>query len=187
LKRHLLDYGQLFLIAGIVILLDQLTKNLIRTNIPMGTVFRPDLYISQFIRIVHWKNSGAAFGMFQNMNTVFQVLSILVSLVILYYFPQVPRNEWYLRIAMGFLLGGAIGNLIDRFIQGHVTDFISIGNFPVFNVADASISTGVAILFIGMWIQERQKKMLEGEPGIKAEETSLEPETSAIPEESQGE
>lgn len=187
MKRYLWDYGELFLIAGLVILLDQLTKYLVWTNIPIGTVFRPDLTISQFVRIVHWKNSGAAFGMFQNMNTVFQILSILVSLAILYYFPQVPRNEWYLRIAMGFLLGGAIGNLIDRFVHGHVIDFISVGSFPVFNVADASISTGVAILFVGMWLQERQKKKIQITPETDQEETSQVPKTSALPEETQGE
>jgi signal peptidase II len=57
---------------------------------------------------------------------------------------------------MGLQLGGALGNLIDRLTQGYVTDFISVGTFPVFNVADASISIGVAILILGMWIKERR-------------------------------
>jgi signal peptidase II len=86
------------------------------------------------------------------------ILSMMVSAAIIYYFPQVPRQDRWIRLAMAMLLGGALGNLIDRLYQGYVTDFISVGNFPVFNVADASISIGVVVLFIGMWLQEREKQ-----------------------------
>jgi signal peptidase II len=188
LKKRLLDYAQLFFIAGIVILLDQLTKYLVRTNVPMNTVYRPELWLSQYARFVHVNNSGAAFGMFRNLGNVFSILSVAVSLVILYYFPQVPRKDWYIRFAMGLLLGGAVGNLIDRLLfQGHVTDFISLGNFPVFNVADGSISTGVVILFLGMWFQEQQKKHLPGEGGMDDKLTKQATSPSTIPEDSQGE
>jgi signal peptidase II len=188
LKNRLLDYAQLLLIAGIVIALDQLTKYLVRTTVPMNTVYRPELWISQYARIVHVNNSGAAFGMFRSLGNVFSVLSVGVSLVILYYFPQVPRKEWYLRIAMGLLLGGAVGNLIDRLLfQGHVTDFISLGNFPVFNVADSSISCGVAILFVVMWFQERQKKNLPSEENMDGKPAKQTTSPSTIPEDSQGE
>jgi len=186
LKKYLLDYAQLLLIAGLVILFDQLTKYLVRTNVPMNTVYRPELWISQYARIVHVNNSGAAFGMFRNLGNLFSILSVGVSLVILYYFPQVSKKEWYLRVAMGLLLGGAVGNLIDRLLfQGHVTDFVSLGNFPVFNVADSSISTGVAILFLGMWFQERQNKNLPGEAGVDGKPIDQATNPSTIPEDSQ--
>jgi signal peptidase II len=160
LKKLFRDYFVLFLIAGIIVLLDQLTKEWVRQNLQLGEVYKPELWLSTYARIVHWKNTGAAFGMFQNMNPVFMALSILVSAVIIYYFPQIPREDWLVRFAMGMLLGGAIGNLIDRIRQGHVTDFVSVGKFPVLNIADASISVGVALLFIGMWLQEKKKKEL---------------------------
>jgi signal peptidase II len=70
----------------------------------------------------------------------------------------VPRSEWYLRLALCLQLAGAVGNLIDRIYQGFVTDFISLGTFAVFNVADASISTGVAVMLVGLWFKERQAK-----------------------------
>jgi signal peptidase II len=185
MKKYLLDYAQLILMAGIIIIFDQVTKYLVRTNIPLNTVYRPELWISQYARLVHVNNSGAAFGMFKSLGNVFSVLSIGVGLVILYYFPQVPRKEWYLRVALGLLLGGAVGNLIDRLINdGHVTDFISLGNIPVFNVADASISTGVVVLFLVMWFQERQKKPTiatkeeEANPGNQASNASIKPEDS---------
>lgn len=111
-----------------------------------------------YARIVHVSNTGVAFGMFKGMNTIFAILAILVSLAIIYYYPRVPVEDWTLRLAMGFQLGGAVGNLVDRLTQGFVTDFISVGNFPVWNVADASITVGVGILIIGVWLQERRQK-----------------------------
>jgi signal peptidase II len=186
LKKLIVNYTFLFLIAGIIVFFDQLTKEWVRLNLQLGEIYRPDLWISQYIRIVHWKNTGAAFGMFQDMNPVFMVLSILVSGVILYYFPQIPAHDWLVRLSMSMLLGGAIGNLIDRFMEGHVTDFISVGKFPVLNIADASISVGVAVLFIGMWLQERTKK---ANPPAEAEALAdAQPEDSAaVPEEVRGE
>ena len=117
-----------------------------------------------YARIIHWQNTGAAFGIFQQFGDVFLVLSLIVSIAIIYYFPQVPHSEWYMRLAMGLQLGGAVGNLIDRIYQGHVTDFISVGDFAVFNVADSSISVGVAVLVLGMWLKERERKRLQVTP-----------------------
>jgi signal peptidase II len=165
LKKYARDYVFLFAVAGLIILLDQATKIWIRSNLEFGAIYRPDLWITAYVRIVHWKNTGAAFGMFQNANPIFMTLSSIVSLVIIYYFHQVPRNERVLRFAMAMLLGGAVGNLIDRIYQGHVTDFVSVGVFPVFNVADASISCGVAVLFISMWLQERANQRAKAEGG----------------------
>jgi signal peptidase II len=158
LKKLLKDYLSLFLIAGLIILLDQSTKYIIRSNLAIGEIYRPDLWITQFARIVHWQNTGAAFGMFQSLGNVFMILSMVVSAAIIYYYPQVPPQDWLIRLAMAMLLGGALGNLIDRLYQGYVTDFISVGKFPVFNVADACISMGVVVLFIGMWFQEKEKQ-----------------------------
>jgi signal peptidase II len=114
--------------------------------------------LEPYARIVHWKNTGAAFGIFQGFGDVFTVLAFVVAGAILYYFPQVPREDWVLRLAMGLQFSGAVGNLIDRLTIGWVTDFVSVGRFPVFNVADACISIGTAILVLGVWIKDRQQK-----------------------------
>jgi signal peptidase II len=118
--------------------------------------------------------------MFQNMNPVFMVLATLVSLAILYYFPRVPRSEWYLRLALCLQLAGAVGNLIDRIYQGYVTDFVSVGTFAVFNVADASISSGVAVMLVGLWFKERQAK---NEAAALSEQTAGEMVEQAQPKE----
>jgi signal peptidase II len=78
--------------------------------------------------------------------------------VIIYYYPQVDPADWSLRVAMAMQTAGAAGNLLDRLMHQEVTDFISVGIFPVFNVADASITVGVAVLLLGVWIKERAER-----------------------------
>jgi signal peptidase II len=170
LKKFLSNYAPLLTIAVIIIVADQITKYLVRTNIPMGEMWSPWAWLAPYARIVNWKNTGAAFGMLQNFNLVFSILAVLVSIAILYYFPRVPTQEWPLRLAMGMQLGGAVGNLIDRVSQGYVTDFVSVGNFAVFNVADASISVGVVVLILGVWLMDRSEKKSSGD--INADEKS---------------
>jgi signal peptidase II len=115
-----------------------------------------------YARIVHIQNTGAAFGSFQAFGDVFMVLAIIVSVGILIFFPRVAQNDWLLRLVMSLELGGACGNLVDRFTQRYVTDFVSLGNFAVFNVADASISVGVTILIVGMLIREWKQNQKSG-------------------------
>jgi signal peptidase II len=160
LKRLAQDYLYLFLIAGAIIIFDQYTKTVVRTNLNIGETWAPWPWLMPYARIVNWKNYGAAFGMLPILKNLFTGLAIVVSLAIIYYFPQVERKDWWLRLAMELQLGGAVGNLIDRLRQGYVTDFVSLGNFPVFNVADASISTGVAVLVIGMWWKGREEQRI---------------------------
>lgn len=161
MKKYIRSYFPLLLIAGTVVGLDQLTKSIVRTQLPLQRIWVPWHWLAPYARIVNWKNTGAAFGMLPGFGDIFSVLAVIVALAILYYYPQVPREDWILRLAMGLQLGGALGNLVDRVTIGYVTDFISLGNFPVFNVADASISIGTAILIIGVWIRERYQDKLD--------------------------
>jgi signal peptidase II len=177
LNSKVKDYLVLFDVAGVVVALDQWTKWLVRENIEFGGMWLPDslAWLTPYARIVHWYNSGAAFGMFQNGNLVFTILAFIVIGAIIYYFPQVESDDWTLKVAMGLQLAGASGNLIDRLMRGKVTDFISVGVFPVFNIADASISIGVAVLLLGVWLRERQEKIKKA-----AEENHLEVVETAV-------
>ncbi len=154
------DYLILLGVASIVVVLDQWTKWLVRENIEFGAQWLPAWlsWLSPYARIVHWYNSGAAFGLFQNGNLIFTILAFIVIGAILYYYPFVQNEDWTLKLAMGLQLAGAAGNLVDRLMMGKVTDFISIGTFPVFNVADSSITIGVIVLLLGVWIKERKEK-----------------------------
>lgn len=177
MNSKLRDLLLLLGVAGISVALDQWTKWWVRENIEYGGQWLPEglMWLSPYARIVHWYNSGAAFGMFQNGNLVFTILAFIVIAAILYYYPSVEANDWTLKLAMGLQLGGAVGNLIDRLIMQKVTDFISIWTFPVFNIADVSISVGVVVLLLGVWLKEREEKM-------KAAQTKTEPEPEIIKE-----
>jgi signal peptidase II len=188
LNQKVKDYLILAGVSGFVISLDQWTKWLVRENIEFGAQWLPDwlIWLSPYARIVHWYNSGAAFGMFQNGNLVFTTLAFLVIGAIIYYYPQVEAEDWTLKLAMGLQLAGAAGNLIDRLIMGKVTDFISVGSFPVFNVADSSITVGVIVLLLGVWIKEQQDRKAAaqlaaaGEPLPPRETTSMNGEQSKV-------
>jgi signal peptidase II len=172
LKKIFSNYWKLTGIAAVIIFFDQFTKSLVLKNIPLGDMISPIPAFSSFFRFIHWYNTGVAFGMFQGKNGIFIALAVIVSLVIIYYYPHIPANEWPLKIALSMQLAGALGNVIDRIFVGYVVDFISIGNFPVFNVADASITIGVAVLIVGMWIEERNQKIMNQEAGILSDDTN---------------
>lgn len=166
MKKAVKNYWAIFLIAAVIVGLDQWTKWLVRTNIAPGASWLPESlqWLGPYARIVHWYNRGAAFGMFQQGNMVFTVLAFVVVAAIIYYYPQISSVDWPLRLAMSMQMGGAIGNLVDRLTIGHVTDFISVGTFPVFNIADASISVGCVVLLLGVWWQERVAKKEKTQP-----------------------
>jgi signal peptidase II len=173
-SRKIRDYIGLILTAGTVVALDQWTKWLVRENIAFQDTWLPEWldWLSPYARIVHWHNSGAAFGMFQDASALFTVLAFLVIGAILYYFPRVEPADWSLRLAMGLQMGGALGNLVDRLTRaGRVTDFISVGTFPVFNIADSSISVGVAVLLLSVWFKERRER----QAAARAHELSAHP------------
>lgn len=173
MKKILSGYGLLIIVVVVILVLDQYTKFLVRQNIELWTEsWAPWDWIAPYIRIVHVANTGVAFGMFQGMGNLFSFLAIIVIILIVFYFPRVPVNDWPLRLAMSMQLSGALGNLIDRVTIGHVTDFISVGNFPVFNIADASITVGVFVLIIGMWIMESKEKKAK----LENHQPELEPE-----------
>ena len=160
MRKTVKNYWGIFIIAAVIVALDQWTKWWVRANIPAGESWLPEAlqWLSPYARIVHWYNRGAAFGMFQEGSMIFTVLAFIVIAAILYYYPKVSSADWPLRLAMSMQLGGAMGNLVDRLARGHVTDFISVGTFPVFNIADASITVGCIVLLLGVWWQDRAAK-----------------------------
>jgi len=134
--------------AGLVVILDQLTKTWLVANVSPGDVVT---VVGDYLRLVFHQNSGALFGLFRDNAVLFGIVSLGVVGLIVGYHARAGRSL-YLSIALGLLLGGAIGNLIDRLRLGYVVDFVDIGigdlRFFTFNVADAAISTAI-VLIIG--------------------------------------
>jgi len=164
LKSYLILLGG----GGLIVALDQWSKYLVRSSLAYGEVWVPWEWLAPYMRVVHWNNTGAAFGMFPAAGGLIAIISVLVVVAILYYFPQVPSEQWLVRLALVLQFGGAIGNLVDRAAYGPVTDFISVGSFPVFNVADSCISVGVALLVAALWVEERRHRTLAQEAAAVA-------------------
>lgn len=148
-----------FLTAIVIVALDQWTKWLVIQSIPLNTSWLPDSmeWLSPYARFTHIQNRGASFGMFQNGNTFFIILTSVIVVAIVYYVTQMEHPSNWMWVAAGMYLGGAVGNLVDRLTLGAVTDFISVGTFYIFNIADASINVSVALLLILSWIHDRKK------------------------------
>jgi len=148
-----------FIIAASVFALDQITKAIIRATLDPGDAW-PDR--DWVLNIINVTNSGAAFGILQGQ-TVFLVVTSLVGVAAIgLYYLYPPLEHGLLRVALALQLGGAAGNLIDRIRVGEVTDFINFNFWPAFNVADASISIGVATIFWFFLITEGER--LRGPP-----------------------
>jgi len=136
-----------FLTALLVVVADQLSKLWIRSNLDI----RQSLFEAGFFQIARFPpNTGAAFGLFQGQSFALTIVAI-VGIAFLLVYALIIRPRFLLldsrlaRIALGLVLGGTIGNLIDRLCFGGVTDFISIGWWPAFNIADSAIVVGVII------------------------------------------
>jgi signal peptidase II len=127
--------------AAGVIALDQLTKALVRDNLVLGE--RRDLVLG--LDLVHVRNSGIAFGLLEDGGALL-IIGAVLALVALTVFFVTHSGRALVWLPTGLLLGGAIGNLIDRAGRGSVTDFIKFPHFPAFNVADISITFGVIAL-----------------------------------------
>jgi signal peptidase II len=141
------------LLAAAVIVLDRITKHIVRGHIGLQ---QSRTVISGVLRLVHYRNSGVAFDVLSGAGPVVIVIEGLALVALLVYFAQHPgrRGLW---ISTGLLLGGALGNLLDRLIDGSVTDFIKFPDWPAFNVADISITLGVITLLIVLELAARRE------------------------------
>jgi len=150
-KTLFLRWAWLPMIAAVIAAVDQWSKGLIEKNLPLGGTYVPFPALEPWFKLVHFTNTGAAFGLLQGQGSLFVLVALVVIVAVLIYARQLPGDSWIVRLCLGLQLGGAIGNLVDRLQQGHVTDFLlftlPVGDrvymWPAFNVADSSIVVGV--------------------------------------------
>ena len=134
-------------LVAVVIVADRITKHAVRTHIGYDD---RDTVISGVLALVHYRNTGVAFDFLSGGGAIVLVITLLVLVGLVGYFVLHPgrRGLW---VATGLLVGGAVGNLLDRLIDGEVTDFIKFPHWPAFNVADIAITVGVIVL---IWVLE---------------------------------
>ena len=148
----------LWLSAGVIVA-DQITKQLVIKHLGWFDV----MPVFSHLNWVHAQNKGAAFSMLSSLPPwTFALLGIVVSAGIVWWLRQNPRGQQMVAAALALILGGALGNVIDRVRLGHVTDFIDfyVGSwhFAAFNVADAAISTGAGLLILDMFLEWRRER-----------------------------
>lgn len=140
-------------------ILDQLTKWLIVKNLQIGESIE---IIENFLYITSHRNRGAAWGILQGQMWFFYVITIVVIIGIVIYIQKAVKGKWLMGVSLGLMLGGAIGNFIDRVFRKEVVDFINTYifgyDFPVFNIADSALVIGVILLMIQMLKEEREAK-----------------------------
>lgn len=156
-----LKHKIVFLLAGVILILDQATKLWIQNTIPL---WESKTVIPGLFNLVHVLNKGAAFGFLAdldgNMQTYFFIgITGLAVVLIFHLLRTVHRKDNYLFAALGLILGGALGNLIDRIRVGMVIDFLDFyfgsHHWPAFNVADMAISTGAILLLVSFYRKKR--------------------------------
>jgi signal peptidase II len=142
-------------IATLVIAADQASKAWIVQNLGPETMTRSVPVIGDTARIVYSHNTGVAFSLLQGMPQLLTFTSLaIVAGAIYFYATQLPNRRPTVQVILGLILGGAFGNLIDRVRLGYVVDFIQVGWFPVFNLADSAITVGAALLMLQFLLAE---------------------------------
>ena len=138
------------LVIGVFVF-DQVTKAIIRSSLSLGDSWPEE----GIFRIVHGLNTGSAFGLFAGFTNLLVVASIIGIVFILFVFLKQNNSVIWLRLSLGLIVGGALGNLFDRVKDGAVVDLISVGWWPAFNIADSSISVGMCLLLVTMLLGEK--------------------------------
>lgn len=150
-----------YAIAMFVIVADQLTKWLVVKHLEIGeriVIWDP------YINLLSHRNRGAAWGMLQGQMWLFYIVTFIVIIGILYYFHKEAKGQPLFSISLMLLLGGAVGNFIDRLWRKEVVDFIDVlipiinYDFPIFNVADAALTIGVIVIILHVFLDEKKKE-----------------------------
>ena len=150
-----------YAIAAVIIAADQFTKWLVLQNMEIGERIP---VIEPYLAWLSHRNRGAAWGMLEGQMWLFAIITIAVIVGILYYFHKHAKGQPLFQLSLMVILGGAIGNFIDRMLRGEVVDFVDVlipvinYDFPIFNIADAALTIGVILMIIFVIYDEKQEK-----------------------------
>ena len=148
------------MIFTLIIVFDQISKFIIKANLGRSAPHRIVTVIKDFFVIRYVENQGAVWGIFSNpghsiIPKIVTVLSVVALVIVIYYFLKIGSECVWELVSLSFIIGGAVGNIIDRIVQGYVVDFLDVFiksyHWPTFNVADSFISIGVIVLIFSIW------------------------------------
>ncbi|WP_186671346.1 signal peptidase II [Sporosarcina sp. BP05] len=148
-------------LAAFVIILDQFTKWLVVKNMELEEKIS---IADPYLGLLSHRNKGAAWGMLEGQMWLFYIVTVVVAIGIIYFFHKEAKGQPLFEVSLMFLLGGAIGNFIDRLWRKEVVDFVDVTipvinyDFPIFNVADAALTVGVIMIIIHIILDEKKNK-----------------------------
>lgn len=147
-----------YIIAGILIVIDQITKWIVIKNMEL---YEQITVVKDFFYLTSHRNTGAAWGILEGKMIFFYIITTIVLIGVIFYMQKYGKESKLLAISLSFILGGAIGNFIDRIFRGEVVDFLDFiifkYDYPIFNVADSSLVVGVILVLISTFIDEKKK------------------------------
>ncbi|MBI5974541.1 signal peptidase II [Staphylococcus canis] len=150
--------GPSILSVALIIMFDQLTKWMIATKMTIGDSY---IIIPNFLSITSHRNNGAAWGILSGKMTFFYIVTIVILIALIYFYIKEAQYQFMMQLSLSLLFAGAIGNFIDRLLRGEVIDFIDTFifgyDFPIFNIADSSLTVGVILLIIVL-LRDTQSK-----------------------------
>ena len=155
---RLLFFGAILLI----LVVDQLTKAWVVARLPLYEPTDLWQWLSSILSFTYVKNTGVAFGLFQGLGRAFALLPVLVVVAVVVVRRSMPVGDLWVHLSLGLVVGGALGNVIDRLLRGYVVDFLDVNfrplqSWPVFNAADAAVVVGVAILLLDTFLADTEE------------------------------
>jgi len=152
-------WGVLLACAGIVLAIDQITKAWVTTNLALGETVTPIPALADYFSFTRSANTGAAFSFLPQAGDLFLIIAVIMSVAILVFYRKMPAGYWLERVALGLLLGGVLGNAIDRIRLHYVVYFVHLQLRGVIsnvsNLADHAIVVSILILFVAQWIRPK--------------------------------
>lgn len=138
-------------ITIVILILDQITKFFVASSMRIGETFE---VIPNFLNITSHRNDGAAWGILSGKMFFFYIITVIILVVLIVFYIKEAKHSLLMQIAISLLFAGALGNFIDRVLHGEVVDFVDTFifgyNFPIFNVADSSLTIGVLLIIIAL-------------------------------------
>ncbi|QJD83569.1 signal peptidase II [Cohnella herbarum] len=176
MQRRVWPIWTYYVIAVVVFLIDYASKKIINRTVELDTEKIPVL--GDFFVITHIRNRGAAFGMLQEQRLFFLIVTVVVVVGILWYLHRSFRSgSTLLLVALAVILGGAVGNFLDRALFGEVVDFLQFNfgsyTFPIFNLADTAICIGVGLVILDSFLTMKQENKSNGNGDQPQEQQSV--------------
>lgn len=147
-----------YALAAVILVIDQITKYVVVNNIDLYEVKE---VIPGILSWMYIRNTGAAWSILEGQMWFFYIITFAVVIAVIYIMQKCAKDNWLFSLGLSLILAGALGNFIDRLRLGYVVDMIRLDfmNFPIFNVADMSLSIGVAVIILYVLLDEKNKKL----------------------------